>query len=84
MFSHQKKMKSAMDILKKNPRSAAIIGGIAGLGYMMYSNTTLNADNPAAVPYEYPWSHKGPFDAYDAARYVVVYPMCVCMYLSYD
>jgi len=56
--------------LQRNPRQVALVGGaLGGLGYVMYtqSSSQVNADNPAAVPYAHPWSHKGPMDSYDAA-----------------
>lgn len=54
---------------KVNPRQALILGALGGLGVATYSmkQNNLSADNPAAVPYPHPWSHKGPFDSYDAA-----------------
>lgn len=57
--------------LQKKPRQAALVGGLAGLSYVMYSaKSNLSADSPAAVPYAHPWSHKGPLDSYDAARFI--------------
>lgn len=54
---------------KVNPRHALIFGALGGFATVAYTvkQNNLSADNPAAVPFAHPWSHKGPLDSFDAA-----------------
>lgn len=46
------------------------LGATVGLLYIsMQPKQTVLAEENAAIPPHYPWSHSGPFDSYDAARY---------------